>query len=160
MTTPALRTDPYESSPQTYVTNVVGWEAASWYAPEWWVTHRRLSGLVDNMTARMQGAWTRGLTALVRRRSYAPQRGFTASTVMCLITASGHRGRPRRGTLTGTRTVRRAELAGRVPQDLSATHRRYWVAVRRDGGDKRRERTLPGTRRYDAAPLRQQHQRS
>ncbi|MCR6030827.1 methyltransferase domain-containing protein [Nocardioides sp. zg-579] len=54
MTTPALRTDPYESSPPTYVTDVIGWEAAGWHAPDWWETHWRLSGLVDNITARMQ----------------------------------------------------------------------------------------------------------
>lgn len=54
MTTPALRTDPYESSPSACVTEVIGWEAASWHAPEWWATHWRLSGLVDNITARMQ----------------------------------------------------------------------------------------------------------
>lgn len=54
MTTPALRTDPYESAPPTYVADVVGWEAAGWHAPDWWATHWRLSGSVDNITARMQ----------------------------------------------------------------------------------------------------------
>ncbi len=54
MTTPALRTDPYQSPPPAYVTDVIGWEAAGWHAPEWWATHWRLSGLVDNVTARMQ----------------------------------------------------------------------------------------------------------
>jgi len=54
MTTPALRTDPYQNPPPTYVTEVAGWEAAAWHALEWWVTHWRLSGMVDNITARMQ----------------------------------------------------------------------------------------------------------
>ena len=54
MTTPALRRDPYESSPPAYVTEVIGWEAAGWHAPEWWATHWRLSGLVNNISARMQ----------------------------------------------------------------------------------------------------------
>jgi cyclopropane fatty-acyl-phospholipid synthase-like methyltransferase len=54
MTTPALRTDPYEGSPPAYVTEVFGWEVAGWHAPEWWATHWRLSGLVDNIRARMQ----------------------------------------------------------------------------------------------------------
>ncbi len=54
MTTPALRTDPYQSSPPAYVTKVIGWEASGWHAPDWWATHWHLSGLVDNVTARMQ----------------------------------------------------------------------------------------------------------
>jgi len=54
MTTPALRTDPYESFPPDHVTDVVGWEAAGWHSPQWWATHWRLSGLVDKITARMQ----------------------------------------------------------------------------------------------------------
>lgn len=54
MTTPALRPDPYEQRPPESVTNVVGWEAASWHAPEWWATHWDLSGLVDDVAARMQ----------------------------------------------------------------------------------------------------------
>ncbi|MCD4523785.1 cyclopropane-fatty-acyl-phospholipid synthase family protein [Nocardioides sp. cx-173] len=54
ITTPALRTDPYQTTPPTYVTDVVGWEAAGWHAPDWWARHWRLSGLVENITARMQ----------------------------------------------------------------------------------------------------------
>lgn len=54
MTTPALRTDPYQSPPPAYVTEVMGWEAAGWHAPEWWATHWHLTGLVDNIKARMQ----------------------------------------------------------------------------------------------------------
>lgn len=54
MTTPALRTDPYQSPPPASVTETIGWEAAGWHAPEWWATHWSLSGLVDNVTARLQ----------------------------------------------------------------------------------------------------------
>lgn len=54
MTTPALRTDPYQSPPPAYVTEVIGWEAGAWHAPDWWAMHWRLSGLVENVTARMQ----------------------------------------------------------------------------------------------------------
>ena len=54
MTTPALRKDPYQCAPSGYVADVIGWEAAGWHAPEWWATHWRLSGLVDDITARMQ----------------------------------------------------------------------------------------------------------
>lgn len=68
MTTPALRTDPYQSPPPAYVTKVIGWEAGGWHAPDWWATHWHLSGLVDNVTARMQERgredwlrWTRAL---------------------------------------------------------------------------------------------------
>jgi cyclopropane fatty-acyl-phospholipid synthase-like methyltransferase len=54
MTTPALRDDPYQVQPPAHVTDLVGWEAAGWHAPDWWVTHWQLSGLVDNVNARMQ----------------------------------------------------------------------------------------------------------
>lgn len=54
MTTPALRKDPYQCVPQGYVADVIGWEAAGWHAPGWWATHWRMSGLVDEITARMQ----------------------------------------------------------------------------------------------------------
>lgn len=54
MSTPALRTDPYRQQPPRYVTDVVGWEAAAWHAPEWWVTHWSLSGLVRDVSSRMQ----------------------------------------------------------------------------------------------------------
>lgn len=54
MSSPALRTDPYRQAPPTHVTDVVGWEAAAWHAPQWWVTHWSLSGLVRDVSARMQ----------------------------------------------------------------------------------------------------------
>ncbi len=68
MTTPALRDDPYQVQPPAHVTDLVGWEAAGWHAPDWWVTHWQLSGLVDNVKARMQDGgredwliWSRAL---------------------------------------------------------------------------------------------------
>jgi cyclopropane fatty-acyl-phospholipid synthase-like methyltransferase len=54
MTTPALRPDPYEKAPPTYVTDLVNWEVAGWHAPEWWSTHWRLTGMLDDVNARMQ----------------------------------------------------------------------------------------------------------
>ncbi len=45
MTTPSLRTDPYQIRPPAYVTDVIGWEAAGWHSPEWWATHWRLTDL-------------------------------------------------------------------------------------------------------------------
>lgn len=67
MTTPALR-DPYRVDPPAYVADLVGWEAAAWHAPEWWATHWQLSGLVENVMARMQDGgrddwliWSRAL---------------------------------------------------------------------------------------------------
>jgi cyclopropane fatty-acyl-phospholipid synthase-like methyltransferase len=54
MTTPALRTDPYDDPPPSYVTEAIGWETAGWHSPQWWATHWQLSGLVINITARSQ----------------------------------------------------------------------------------------------------------
>ena len=54
MSTPALRTDPYVQAPPAAVTDLVGWEAAAWHAPQWWQRHWELTGLVDDVTARMQ----------------------------------------------------------------------------------------------------------
>jgi cyclopropane fatty-acyl-phospholipid synthase-like methyltransferase len=75
MTTPALRTDPYESAPPAHVTDVVGGEAAAWHAPHWWATHWQLSGLVGDVTARMQSHghddWTRWLSATDPTRNQA-----------------------------------------------------------------------------------------
>ena len=70
MTTPALRDDPYQVPPPACVTGVVGWEAAGWHSPAWWVTHWQLSDLVENVTGRMQEGgredwliWSRALGA-------------------------------------------------------------------------------------------------
>jgi cyclopropane fatty-acyl-phospholipid synthase-like methyltransferase len=54
ISTPALRVDPYQSPPPAAVTALVGWEAAAWHAPEWWQRHWELTGLVTDVTARMQ----------------------------------------------------------------------------------------------------------
>lgn len=54
MTTPALSVDPYLQTPPVEVTALVGWEAAAWHAPEWWQRHWELTGLVTDVTARMQ----------------------------------------------------------------------------------------------------------
>lgn len=54
MSTPALRRDPYDEPPPAYVVDLVGWEAAAWHSPEWWVAHWTLTGLVEDVRARMQ----------------------------------------------------------------------------------------------------------
>lgn len=54
ISTPALRVDPYESAPPATVTDAVGWEAAAWHAPAWWRRHWELTGLVSDVSARMQ----------------------------------------------------------------------------------------------------------
>ncbi len=54
ISTPALRREPYEVGIPAYVEAVVGWEAAAWHAPAWWVRHWELSGLVDNIQAQWQ----------------------------------------------------------------------------------------------------------
>lgn len=54
ITTPALSIDPYVQAPPAQVTALVGWEAAAWHAPEWWQRHWELTGLLTDVTARMQ----------------------------------------------------------------------------------------------------------
>lgn len=54
VSTPALRTDPYEEPPPPHVRAVVGWEAAAWHSPAWWATHWELTGLLEDVRARMQ----------------------------------------------------------------------------------------------------------
>lgn len=54
VSTPALRTDPYEQQPPPHVRQVVGWEAAAWHSPAWWATHWELTGLLEDVRARMQ----------------------------------------------------------------------------------------------------------
>lgn len=54
ISTPALAIDPYASDPPAVVTDAVGWEAASWHAPWWWQRHWELSGLVHEVSARLQ----------------------------------------------------------------------------------------------------------
>ena len=54
MSTPALRIDPYDQPPPALVTALVGWEAAAWHAPEWWRRHWELTGLLTDVTARLQ----------------------------------------------------------------------------------------------------------
>jgi cyclopropane fatty-acyl-phospholipid synthase-like methyltransferase len=54
ISTPALRVDPYESPPPDAVTALVGWEVAAWHAPGWWQRHWALTGLVTDISARMQ----------------------------------------------------------------------------------------------------------
>ncbi len=51
---PALATDAYAKPPPAPVTAVVGGDAAAWHAPEWWQRHWELSGLLTDVTARMQ----------------------------------------------------------------------------------------------------------
>lgn len=54
MSTPALRIDPYLQAPPEMVSALVGWEAAAWHSPQWWRRHWELTGLVDDVRARMQ----------------------------------------------------------------------------------------------------------
>jgi SAM-dependent methyltransferase len=54
LSTPALSVDPYEQPPPAAVTSLVGWEAAAWHAPDWWRRHWELTGLVTEVTARLQ----------------------------------------------------------------------------------------------------------
>jgi SAM-dependent methyltransferase len=54
VSTPALKLDPYERTPPALVTSLVGWEAAAWHAPRWWQRHWELTGLLTEVTARMQ----------------------------------------------------------------------------------------------------------
>lgn len=54
ISTPALKLDPYLQPPPAPVTALVGWEAAAWHAPKWWHHHWELTGLVTDVTARMQ----------------------------------------------------------------------------------------------------------
>lgn len=54
MSTPALRADPYEAAPPKSLTDLLGWEVAAWHSPQWWATHWSFSGLVHDVTARMQ----------------------------------------------------------------------------------------------------------
>jgi SAM-dependent methyltransferase len=54
MSTPALKVDPYLHDPPEQVSTLIGWEAAAWHAPDWWRRHWELSGLVEEVTARMQ----------------------------------------------------------------------------------------------------------
>jgi len=54
ISTPALSVDPCRQSPPPQVTAVVGEEAAAWHAPHWWKRHWELTGLVSEVTARMQ----------------------------------------------------------------------------------------------------------
>lgn len=54
MSTPALKVDPYDQAPPGQVSALVGWEAAAWHAPRWWRRHWELTGLVEDIKARMQ----------------------------------------------------------------------------------------------------------
>lgn len=54
ISTPALKVDPYLQAPPEQVSAVVGWEVAAWHTPNWWQRHWELTGLVENVTARMQ----------------------------------------------------------------------------------------------------------
>lgn len=54
MTSPALSVDPYVQAPPAQVSAVVGWEAAAWHAPGWWQRHWELTGLLTDVTARLQ----------------------------------------------------------------------------------------------------------
>ena len=54
ISTPALSADPYAQVPPSEVTAVVGWEVAAWHAPSWWQRHWELTGLLADVSARMQ----------------------------------------------------------------------------------------------------------
>ena len=54
MTTPALRLDPYVTTPPACVSDLIDWECAGWHSPEWWVRHWTLTPAGDRLRARMQ----------------------------------------------------------------------------------------------------------
>jgi len=49
-----MSTDPYVRPPPAQLTALIGGEAAAWHAPQWWKRHWELTGLVTDVTARMQ----------------------------------------------------------------------------------------------------------
>ena len=53
MTTPGLRSDPYEEEVPAKVWSLWGYEVAAWHTPEWWHRHWELSGLL----AGIESAW-------------------------------------------------------------------------------------------------------
>ena len=54
VSTPGLRTDPYEGAVPAGVSEVVGFEAAAWHSPEWWQRHWELTAMVDEVNASWQ----------------------------------------------------------------------------------------------------------
>jgi len=54
MSTPALKVDPYQAAPPKAVAGLLGWEVAGWHAPGWRQRHWELTGLLADITARMQ----------------------------------------------------------------------------------------------------------
>jgi ubiquinone/menaquinone biosynthesis C-methylase UbiE len=54
VSTPGLKTDPYERGIPAGVFDVVGYEAAAWHSPEWWRRHWDLTELVDNVSSSWQ----------------------------------------------------------------------------------------------------------
>lgn len=84
MTTPALRVDPYEAAPPSHVTDLVSWESAGWHSPGWWARHWSLTGMVDQVCARMQvngrDDWLRWARALGKKSTGGVARMLEADT--------------------------------------------------------------------------------
>jgi hypothetical protein len=49
MTTPGLRSDPYEGEVPARVWSLWGYEVAAWHTPDWWRRHWELSGLLEGI---------------------------------------------------------------------------------------------------------------
>ena len=68
MTTPGLRSDPYEGEVPAKVWSLWGYEVAAWHTPDWWRRHWELSGLLAGIETLWQHdavenwiLWTRAL---------------------------------------------------------------------------------------------------
>src|SRR5581483_11276728 len=83
MSTPALRTDPYEVGLPPAVFELWAHEAAAFHSPEWWRRHWELSGLVDDIRARWQeggrDSW------LLWERALAAARGESSNATIELL---------------------------------------------------------------------------
>ncbi len=49
MTTPGLRSDPYQGEVPTQVWSMWGYEVAAWHTPDWWHRHWELSALLEGI---------------------------------------------------------------------------------------------------------------
>ncbi len=54
MTTPGLRSDPYEGEVPARVWSLWGYEVAAWHTPDWWRRHWELSGLLEGIETSWQ----------------------------------------------------------------------------------------------------------
>ncbi len=54
MTTPGLKSDPYEGQVPDKVWSLIGYEVAAWHTPDWWHRHWELSGLLEGIETSWQ----------------------------------------------------------------------------------------------------------